>query len=74
MNFAGVQALLGREFPQAIYTHCMNHKLNLVIVATCRGIKTATDVFMTLQGPVSYTHLDVYKRQQHEHAKRTLYH
>lgn len=46
----GVQALLSREVPQAIYTHCMNHKLNLVIVATCRGIKSATDFFMTLQG------------------------
>lgn len=48
---AGIHALLSREIPQAIYTHCMIYKLNLIIVmATCRGIKSATGFFITLQG------------------------
>lgn len=46
---AGVQALLSSEVPQAIYTHCMNHRLNLVIVAVCKGIKSANCFFNTLQ-------------------------
>ncbi|KAL3201357.1 hypothetical protein MRX96_042957 [Rhipicephalus microplus] len=37
----GVQALLWQEVPQAVYVHCMNHHLNLVIVDVCKAIKPA---------------------------------
>ncbi|KAH6938497.1 hypothetical protein HPB50_010162 [Hyalomma asiaticum] len=35
----GVQALFRQEVPQAVYVHCMNHRLNLVIVDVCKAIK-----------------------------------
>ncbi|KAL3243420.1 hypothetical protein MRX96_020575 [Rhipicephalus microplus] len=31
----GVQALFRQEVPQAVYVHCTNHRLNLVIVDVC---------------------------------------
>ena len=45
----GVQALLQSEVPQATYIHCLNHKLNLVIVDVCKGIKSAAHFFDLLQ-------------------------
>ncbi|KAH7982196.1 hypothetical protein HPB52_003392 [Rhipicephalus sanguineus] len=35
----GVQALFRQEVPQAVYVHCMNHCLDLVIVDVCKAIK-----------------------------------
>lgn len=34
----GVQAIFQRQIPQAIYTHCYNNRLNLVIVDICKNI------------------------------------
>lgn len=35
----GVQSKLKSFYPCAIYTHCMAHRLNLVVVDTCKNIK-----------------------------------
>lgn len=34
----GVQAKLQVQHPQAIYTHCMAHRVNLVVVDMCKNI------------------------------------
>lgn len=34
----GVQALFRKEVPQALYVHCYNHRLNLVIADICKNI------------------------------------
>jgi len=38
-KFNGVQEKIQTEYPYAIYTHCMAHKLNLVVVNLCKEIK-----------------------------------
>jgi len=35
----GVQAKIKEKYPNAIYTHCMAHRLNLVVVDMCKGVK-----------------------------------
>ncbi|KAL4098360.1 hypothetical protein QTP88_022989 [Uroleucon formosanum] len=35
----GVQAKMKEKYPNAIYTHCMAHRLNLVVVDMCKGVK-----------------------------------
>jgi hypothetical protein len=35
----GVQTKLKQIYPYAIYIHCMAHKLNIVIVDTCKYLK-----------------------------------
>jgi len=43
----GVQAIFQKEVPKALYTHCYNHRLNLVIVDVCKNIPEI-EQFMTL--------------------------
>ncbi|XP_060881711.1 zinc finger MYM-type protein 1-like [Metopolophium dirhodum] len=38
-HLGGVQAKIKQQFPCAIYTHCMAHRLNLIVVDMCKGIK-----------------------------------
>lgn len=38
-NMNGVQAKIKEKHPAAVYTHCMAHRLNLVVVDTCKSIK-----------------------------------
>lgn len=38
-NMNGVQAKIKEQHPAAVYTHCMAHRLNLVVVDTCKSIK-----------------------------------
>lgn len=38
-NMNGVQAKIKEHHPAAVYTHCMAHRLNLVVVDTCKSIK-----------------------------------
>jgi len=35
----GVQAQVQKRYPAAIYTHCMAHRLNLVVLDLCKSIK-----------------------------------
>ena len=32
----GAAAIVRREYPKAIYTHCMAHRLNLSVVSACK--------------------------------------
>lgn len=45
----GVQALLKKEVPQAIYVHCFNHALNLVVVDICKNLKDCNIFFLFLK-------------------------
>lgn len=38
-NMNGVQAKIREQHPATVYTHCMAHRLNLVVVDTCKSIK-----------------------------------
>jgi hypothetical protein len=35
----GVQAKVQKQYPAAIYIHCMIHRLNLVVLDLCKAIK-----------------------------------
>jgi len=35
----GVQAKIKEQHPATVYTHCMAHRLNLMVVDTCQSIK-----------------------------------
>ncbi|KAF0707970.1 zinc finger MYM-type protein 1-like, partial [Aphis craccivora] len=48
-HIGGVQAKIKEHYPCAIYTHCMAHRLNLVVVDLCKEIKNARCVFNTLE-------------------------
>jgi len=45
----GVQALFRKEVPQALYTHCANHRLNLVLVNVTKNIEKVEEFFNFLQ-------------------------
>ena len=45
----GVQAKIRALVPQAIYTHCYNHKLNLIVVDSVKNIPLVGEFFTVLQ-------------------------
>jgi len=45
----GVQTLVRESAPFALYTHCYAHKLNLVLVDSCKSVAEATDFFALLE-------------------------
>ena len=47
-KYNGVQTLLQKDYPEAIYIHCMAHKFNLTLVNACRKNATADQYFSTL--------------------------
>lgn len=61
-KFRGVQAIILNEQPLALYTHCLNHSLNLVISKSCEeryvknmlGIVSHLSVF-SLRLPCAYS-------------------
>lgn len=38
-KFNGVQSKVKNKFPYAIYTHCMTHRMNLVVIDMCKIVK-----------------------------------
>jgi len=38
-RFNGVQAKVKENYPYAIYTHCMAHRVNLVVLDMCKLVK-----------------------------------
>ena len=46
---SGVQILLKKKCPQAIYVHCSAHRLNLVLVDVAKHVREASDFFTLLQ-------------------------
>ncbi|XP_050528113.1 zinc finger MYM-type protein 1-like [Daktulosphaira vitifoliae] len=45
----GVQAIFQKEVPKALYTHCYNHRLNLVIVDVCKNVPKIEKIISLLQ-------------------------
>ena len=44
-RYFGLQARVKMESPKALYVHCYAHCLNLVLVDTTKGNKTARNFF-----------------------------
>lgn len=44
-NVKEVQTLFQQKVPQAIYTHCYNHKLNLVLADVCKNVPNVKNFF-----------------------------
>ncbi|XP_065667630.1 uncharacterized protein LOC136087929 [Hydra vulgaris] len=42
-RLSGVKACLGETYPQAVYVHCANHSLDLVLQEVCFEIKMVID-------------------------------
>lgn len=42
----GVQTLLKKYHPSAVYIHCMAHRLNLVVVDMCKNVKVCTIIYL----------------------------
>lgn len=38
-KFNGIQSKVKNQFPYAIYTHCMAHQMNLVVIDMCKIVK-----------------------------------
>ncbi|XP_050540735.1 zinc finger MYM-type protein 1-like [Daktulosphaira vitifoliae] len=48
-KFNGVQAKIQNKYPYAVYTHCMAHRINLVVVDMCKFVKETRCIFNTLE-------------------------
>ncbi|XP_025405574.1 zinc finger protein 862-like [Sipha flava] len=57
----GVQTKLKQIYPYAIYIHCMAHKLNIVIVDTCKYLKYLRKLFNGLEA--IYVHFSYPSKQ-----------
>lgn len=62
----GLQMKIKQNHPQAIFIHCLAHKLNLVIVDSCFNIKSSSTFFNTLEA--LYSHFS--KPGNHSDLKR----
>ncbi|KAL4085349.1 hypothetical protein QTP88_027208 [Uroleucon formosanum] len=50
-KFNGVKDRIKNKFPYAIYTHCMAHRINLVVIDMCKYyVKETRAVFNTIEG------------------------
>lgn len=38
-KFNGLQNKIKNQYPYAIYTHCMAHKMNLIVIDMCKYVK-----------------------------------
>lgn len=70
---AGVQAKFRELVPQAIYTHCFAHRLNLALVDSLKNVDLASEFFAVLQKLYvylsgSFTH-QVFLQAQKDHMK-----
>ena len=45
----GVQLKIRKNYPSAVYIHCMAHKLNLVLVEACKVNRMVSSLFLTLK-------------------------
>lgn len=58
----GLQAIIKETHPNAIYIHCLAHKLNLVVVDSCANVSTAKTFFNGIEA------LYIYFSQPGHHA------
>uniref|UniRef100_A0A2S2QSE4 Zinc finger MYM-type protein 1 n=1 Tax=Sipha flava TaxID=143950 RepID=A0A2S2QSE4_9HEMI len=57
-KFNGLQNKIKNQYPYAIYTHCMTHKINLIVIDMCKYVKETRHVFNTLESLyVHFSHL-----------------
>ena len=61
---AGVQSKLREIQPSCLYVHCYAHRLNLVLVDTCKSIASVADFFGILQA----TYVFLASRSSKRHA------
>ena len=52
----GLQAKIRSLAPQALFTHCLAHRLNLVLQHSCRNVSAINIFFANLQGIPSFFH------------------
>ena len=50
----GLQAKIKTIAPQALFTHCHAHRLNLVLQDTCKNVKECRVFFANLSGFASF--------------------
>ncbi|CAH0563144.1 unnamed protein product [Brassicogethes aeneus] len=62
----GLQALIKEKHPSVIYTHCLAHKLNLVVVDACTKVSLGASFFNTLEA--LYVHFS--QPGNHENLKK----
>ncbi|KAE9522565.1 hypothetical protein AGLY_017035, partial [Aphis glycines] len=48
-KFNELQNKIKNQYPYAIYTHCMAHKMNLIVIDMCKYVKETRHVFNTLE-------------------------
>ncbi|KAL4126637.1 hypothetical protein QTP88_010849 [Uroleucon formosanum] len=48
-HLGGIHAKIKEKYPTAIFTHCMAHRLNLVVVDMCKYITSARSLFNALE-------------------------
>ncbi|XP_025416749.1 zinc finger MYM-type protein 1-like isoform X1 [Sipha flava] len=63
-KFNGVQSKVKNKFPYAIYTHCMAHRMNIVVIDMCKIVKESRIVFNTIES--------LYKHFSHPTKNKTL--
>ena len=51
---AGVHVLLRKYMPKILYIHCFAHRLNLVIIDTCKVVCYTSDYFSILSNIHSF--------------------
>ncbi|XP_008179531.1 zinc finger MYM-type protein 1-like [Acyrthosiphon pisum] len=62
-KFNGLQSKVKNEYPYAIDTHCMAHKMNLIVIDMCKYVKETRNVFNTLES--LYIHFSHPSKNQH---------
>ena len=60
-SFNGVQTLIRKQFPQAIYVHCGSHVLNLVLNSTC-SVPEIRDMFGVVSTITNFINKSVIRR------------
>lgn len=48
-HISGVQTRVCEKYPEFIYLHCLAHKLNLVLISTCKNVQGAINFFNMLE-------------------------
>lgn len=48
-KYNGVQDKIKNRFPYAIYTHCMAHRMNLIVIDMCKIIKVKFYIYFTFK-------------------------
>ncbi|XP_025406287.1 protein ZBED8-like [Sipha flava] len=50
-KFNGLQNKIKNQYPHAIYTHCMAHKMNLIVIDMCKYVKNPVSLYVHFSHP-----------------------